>query len=344
MGHTEANGTIRRSDDRRADRSGRHPRRGLPPVEARVLRYLLDPEGERRERCEDLLERLTLSSAEHASIEEGCNVMEAVSYLAGEPWSSTPRCVSPRIALFLRRWNDDLPSDELRNRLLKPLIPTVLDTSRDPRHEQLRAWMCVDWLVREYTASFLLLAGFDEQAKRLEKLGCLRSEEVERKAQSLLADALERVEQILRRDANNVNSYLSVGTVASVVGGVTWVNLFAIKSAAWSVARSAAGNAARVAAESFVATLAWGAASKAVELTAISSAGQDVRSDVLHAVRDILASPSPRDDATNVVRKGAWGIARETASKRVAESLQPLVDRLQDSAVELAGRMAAVGR
>ena len=43
---------------------------------------------------------------------EGC-LLEWASYLAGEPWSDHPKCVSPIIASFGRRWNDDL-DDESR--------------------------------------------------------------------------------------------------------------------------------------------------------------------------------------------------------------------------------------
>ena len=35
--------------------------------------------------------------------------MEAVAYIAGEPWSDSPQCASPVIAAFMRAWNDSLP-------------------------------------------------------------------------------------------------------------------------------------------------------------------------------------------------------------------------------------------
>jgi hypothetical protein len=163
-------------------------RRGLPPFEARDLRYLLDPESEAREeraRRRRLIASLILSPGEHFSIEEGCNAMEAVSYLAGEPWSSTPRCVSSVITTFLRRWNDDLSSDELRDRLLKPLIPTILDATRDPRHEEIWARMCADWVVREYAPTFLRLAGLQAWAEQLEALPSITGDERATEAESL---------------------------------------------------------------------------------------------------------------------------------------------------------------
>ncbi len=56
---------------------------------------------------------------------EAC-VMEAVSYVAGEVWSDHPECACPVIASFLRSWNDGLPNDAERTRLLRPLV-TRLD-------------------------------------------------------------------------------------------------------------------------------------------------------------------------------------------------------------------------
>lgn len=70
------------------------------------------------------VQRLQLGHGAHPSQEAMC-VMEAVAYVAGEPWSDEPECASPTIATFLRTWNDSLPSDEERTRLLAPLIPRL---------------------------------------------------------------------------------------------------------------------------------------------------------------------------------------------------------------------------
>ena len=47
--------------------------------------------------------------------------MEAVAYVAGEPWSDNPACACWTIGNFLREWNDVLP-DADRDALLRPLI------------------------------------------------------------------------------------------------------------------------------------------------------------------------------------------------------------------------------
>ena len=77
------------------------------------------------------LATITLKSGSHAKREEGVCAMEAVAWLAGEPHSDAPACTSPVIASFLRRWNDILPTDAERNRLLRPLLPLMVDTKVD---------------------------------------------------------------------------------------------------------------------------------------------------------------------------------------------------------------------
>ncbi|HET7150680.1 MAG TPA: hypothetical protein VFI60_04670, partial [Candidatus Acidoferrum sp.] len=96
-------------------------------------------------------------------------VMEAVAFVAGEEWSDKPECACPVIASFLRVWNDGLPSDADRDRLLKPLIPRIVGT-RNKKLEKRRSLMAADWLVRVHTPAWLRLAGLTRQAESLEQL------------------------------------------------------------------------------------------------------------------------------------------------------------------------------
>ena len=53
--------------------------------------------------------------------------MEAVAFVAGEPWSDHPQCASPVLGAFMRAWNDGLPDAE-RTALLLPLVPRLVGT------------------------------------------------------------------------------------------------------------------------------------------------------------------------------------------------------------------------
>lgn len=81
---------------------------------------------------------LNLKSGGHEANERAMCVMEAVSYVAGEPWSDAPQCACPVITAFMVSWNDSLPSDADRDRLLKPLIPLIVGTRSTPEVEQRR--------------------------------------------------------------------------------------------------------------------------------------------------------------------------------------------------------------
>ncbi len=97
-------------------------------------------------------------------------VMEAVSYVAGEPWSDAPQCACPVITALMVNWNDSLPTDADRDRLLKPLIPLIVGTRSTPAVEQRRSLMAADWLVRVHTPAWLRAAKLEDQAKLLEAL------------------------------------------------------------------------------------------------------------------------------------------------------------------------------
>ena len=114
------------------------------------------------------LKGLHLKSGAHSPDSTFC-VMEAVAFVAGEPWSDHPECACPVISAFLRSWNDGLPSDAERDRLLKPLIRSLVGT-RNKNLEERRSLMAADWLVRVYTPAWLRLAGLVSQAESLESL------------------------------------------------------------------------------------------------------------------------------------------------------------------------------
>lgn len=94
--------------------------------------------------------------------------MEAVAYLANEPWSDRPRCASPVISVFLRSYND-LASDEVRQ-TLKPFIPRLVGSASTPEVEDRRAFMAIDWVIRVHVPACLRLAYLHVQADALVNL------------------------------------------------------------------------------------------------------------------------------------------------------------------------------
>ena len=146
------------------------------------------------------------------------SVMEAAAFVAGEEWSDHPKCVCPVIGAFLRSWNDSLPSDEERDRLLKPLIVKVLNTRSTPEVESRRAWLVTDWLVRTCAPAWLtLVKDFESHAESLRGLPEIVTSELAREHQPTIAAA-----------------WAAAGAAAGDAAG----------DAAWAAAWAAAGDAA----------------------------------------------------------------------------------------------------
>ena len=90
------------------------------------------------------LETLMLKHGSHPSRKEGLCAMEAAAWIAGEKHSDHPVCVCPVIGAFMRSWNDGLPDDAERTRLLVPMLTKIVGTKATEQIEQQRAWMATD--------------------------------------------------------------------------------------------------------------------------------------------------------------------------------------------------------
>ena len=179
-----------------------------------------------------ILAKLTLFSGSHKDRSNGLCAMEAAAWIANEPHSDSPACVCPVIGAFMRSWNDALPDNETRDRLLKPLIPLTINTRGDKALEEKRAFMCVDWVVRTFTPEWLELCDKERYAKHIAVL----------------------------RATPEVTDWKTLIDVTPVL-----VNAQKEAAAAWDAARAAARAAAGDAAWAAARDAAWAAASYAVK-------------------------------------------------------------------------------
>ena len=272
---------------------------------------------------EKLHQITTLAHGSHEPTDGAMCAMEAAAYIANEPWSDHPQCVSPVIAAFMRSWNDALPDAE-RTRLLLPLIPDTIGTRTTDADEETRAWMATDWLVRVQAPAWLRLAGLTDHAQTLES--CARIvDEVTAGAEQPKINAARSVARLAAESVAESAARLAAESVAeSAVRS-------AVRSAAWSVAWSAAWSAARLAAESVAESAAWLVAESAARSVARLAAESAVRSAAWSAAESA---------AWSAVRSAAWSVARSAAE----DALAPTVTTLQASACDLVRAMCAVGR
>jgi hypothetical protein len=112
-------------------------------------------------------------------------INELVAYMAGEPWSDQPKCVSPVLRNFALRLNDSLP-DEPRQRL-KPLWSLMVGTA-DDGHDEQRRELASQWLMREVMPRWLRIANLEELAVKAEAAAGLTGQE--------LTDALHAIRQL----------------------------------------------------------------------------------------------------------------------------------------------------
>jgi hypothetical protein len=262
------------------------------------------------------IQGLSLKVGAHPPDSTFC-VMEAVAFVAGEKWSDSPECACPIISAFLRAWNDGLPTDADRDRLLKALVPRLVGT-RNKALEEKRGVMAADWLIRVHTPAWLRLAGLTAQADSLANLP-----EITAFAQfPPLRGSLEAI----REDA--AAAWAAARDAAWDAAGA------AARDAAWDAARDAARAAARAA--------AWDAAWAAARDAAWAAARDAARDAAWDAARD-AAWAAARDAAGAAAwaaaRAAARDAARDAAGDAAAKKLAPTRDALQKSALELVERM-----
>jgi hypothetical protein len=111
-----------------------------------------------------------LTQGSHVSVEDGLCLLEATAFLAGEPHSDHPVCVSPVLAAFGRGLNDaPWSSNEARTQHLEPLIPLLIGTA-GKTDEQAVAERLVRWSIRVAVPLALRASGLDAEAVKLESL------------------------------------------------------------------------------------------------------------------------------------------------------------------------------
>lgn len=136
-----------------------------------------------------------LAKGAHAPDSGQACMMEAAAYIAGEPWTDSPACVCPVIAAFARQLNDVMPND-MRDALLRSLVPLVINTRASAAVERRRAYIAADFAVRHAAPAALRAAGLPAEADKLATLPAVTSAETARAAAARAARAATDVTEI----------------------------------------------------------------------------------------------------------------------------------------------------
>jgi hypothetical protein len=112
-----------------------------------------------------LPERLFYGS--HEPDGEMC-VMEAVAYVAGEPWSDHPSCACPVLTSYCVTLNDRMPDEQLQR--LLPYVVRLVGTRATSEVELKRAYVAADFAVRVFAPMALDAVGLNQEATHLRSL------------------------------------------------------------------------------------------------------------------------------------------------------------------------------
>ena len=198
-----------------------------------------------------LLETIPLQHGSHPSREDGMCAMEMVAWLAGEAHSDEPACACPVLAALVRASNDAMTGRE-RDRLLRPLVPMLVNSRRTAAVEAARGWRIVDLLVRTLAPRLLEQQGARADARLLASLPPVAdavAAQAARLALTTCAAPLRPVAWVLDRaiDGQQPQRYVAAAaqTAGAIGGGDGWVAIAAVVRGALKVSAPEAARAAQ---------------------------------------------------------------------------------------------------
>jgi len=262
------------------------------------------------------IEALRLAKGAHDSFARGASVMEAVAYVAGEPFSDHPQCASPVVGAFLRAWNDRL-DDETRQRLT-PYVVRLVGTAGSDEDERRRRDMLWEWVLGTLVPTWLETAGMHAEAKDVRAQGRQALAHVREKAWERRMEARERLTALVRAYVTSASASAHAAPAAAAYEAATYGAAAYAASAAHAATASDASDTAD-------ASLADAAAS----YDAVGAAA----STYVDADTDAYAAYAA--DADNAVA---------AAYAYVEAVMAPTVRELEDSAFDLLDRLIDVHR
>jgi hypothetical protein len=141
-----------------------------------------------------MLDTITLHRGGHDSWSEGHCAMEAVAWLAGEPHTDGPSCACPMVRRVVIALNDRATDDDMRTRLLRPLLPRIVGSRGSVALMLRRGLVAADWAVRVFSPIALEAAGLPVEAARLRALPEIRDRETAEQAKSAAYRAAARAD------------------------------------------------------------------------------------------------------------------------------------------------------
>jgi hypothetical protein len=109
------------------------------------------------------MNRIVLQRGQHDTLADGGDVMEFAAWVAGEPHSDHPDCVSRVFGAFARPVNDWL--DDAERQQLLPFAILAVGTNTGPDDDRTRMYLCADAAIRIFLPLALDALGLPNQAR-----------------------------------------------------------------------------------------------------------------------------------------------------------------------------------
>jgi hypothetical protein len=281
------------------------------------------------------LHELHLDVGEHSSFKDGYSATELISWLAGEPYTASPKCLSPWLRAFLQVFNNGLYDGGRQN--LKPYLPRCIGTAGDGK-DQARSWLAADWVVRVSTPTWLKLAGATETAEELRALPPITDAETTKAGRSVARKACDKASALDKAAIERLTKKYAAAADDA--------DYYALDDAYdFAAAPDAAAAAAYHASDAY----ADAAAADAKGWTL-----SEIRKAAKKAAKDAYAAAAAADDAyaaAYVAARAAgaaaaadakgWTLSEihKAAKKAAEEKLEPTTAELQKSGFELLERL-----
>jgi len=218
-----------------------------------------------------MTDKYRLSHGSHTDRADGLCAMEWVAYIAGEPHTDQPVCVSPVLRSFCIDLNDRW-DDDMRQRI-RPYLARCIGTAEDGRDTE-RGYMCLDWQVRTFLPAWLDLAGMTIESAAIRALDPIVD-----------LPSAKRAGPVVRHARDEASAAWDAARAAA--GAAAWDAAWA---AAWAAAGAAAGDAAWAAAGAAAGDAAWAAARDAAWAAAWAAARAAAGAALQPVVRELQES------------------------------------------------------
>ena len=301
-------------------------------------------------RLAELLDRGILARGGHSAYSGHRCANEWVAYIAGEPHTAAPACVSPVLRRYTMTLNDRW--DDAQRQLLKPYLPRMLGTQGDGL-DGVRINLARQAIVTDLLPAWLRLAGMDAEAAALaastpgDLYRVLRDVRDAAWARRQVAYASVRAAAVHAKLAGRpaaaaVAAAAAAAAVAAAVaaaaaeaeaGAVAAAAAAAVAAAVAGVAAgAAAGAAAAAAAAADAAAVAGVAAGAEAEAEAEAAAGAAAGAAAAAAAE---AAPVAGDYWTSY--DAAFAAARPIFEEAIAESTAPKMVAIRELAAAQRG-------